>query len=97
MNCTRPSCGKRGIWRPELALRSTAKGPETLASFSDIILCEEHKETTHLPQLLSDTGWERIARHLREAGKPAPRKHLTILRYALTEPPESAEAESLPF
>ena len=97
MNCSRPKCPGRAVWQPVLGLRSSVKSKEIAARFSQILLCEMHKDQARLADYLSQSTWDRITRFMREKGKPAPQRILTTLTYVLIDSPESTDTETLPF
>ena len=97
MTCTMPSCPGRAVWRPIFAMRASAKSPEVLARLTSLALCEQHKDMARLDSLLSSSSWDKIVRHMREAGKPAPKRNLTVLRFELVDSPESTDTETLAF
>lgn len=97
MNCTRQGCPGRAVWRPMLAMKASVKSPEVTATFRDLMLCELHKDEARLMDFLSTSTWDKIVRHMREAGKVAPKRHLTTLTYEMVDSPESTDTETLPF
>jgi hypothetical protein len=78
-------------------MRLSVKSPEVIARFRDLALCEQHKDAARLLDYLSNSSWDKITRFMREAGKPAPKRHLTTLRYELVDSPESTDTETLAF
>lgn len=92
-----PNCPGRAVWRPIFAMRASAKSPEVFARLTSLALCEQHKDMVKLADLLSSSSWDKIARHMREAGKPAPKRNLTTLRFELVNSPESTDTETLAF
>jgi hypothetical protein len=97
MNCSRPNCPGTAIWRPLLCMRVSVKSPEVIGRMTKLAYCEMHKDELHLKDFLSESSWDKIMRHMREAGKPAPKRNLTTLRYELIASPESTNAEELAF
>ena len=97
MNCTREKCPGRACWRPLLEMRVSVKSPTVKATFSQLQLCENHKDEAKLTDFISGSSWDKIVRYMREAGKPAPKRHLTTLRYEMVDSPASSDTESLPF
>lgn len=97
MNCTYDKCPGRAVWQPVLGLRTAVKAKEISARFSQLQLCEMHKDQVRLANFLSSSSWDRIVRHMREAGKPAPQRNLTTLHFVMIDSPESTDTEILPF
>ena len=97
MNCTRQGCPGRAVWCPTLAMRASPKSPEVLGTFREIMLCELHKDEARLMDFLSTSSWDKIIRYMKEAGKTAPKRHLTTLTYEMVDSPESTDTETLPF
>lgn len=97
MNCTHPKCPGRGVWRPLLEMRASVKSPPRTATFVDLVLCEQHKDAAKLTNFISASSWDKIVRHLREAGKPAPKRTLTTLTFIVVDSPLSTDTEELPF
>lgn len=97
MNCTRKDCANAASWKPYLVMRASVKSTPLRATFTQLNLCERHKDEASLEDFLSPSSWDKIVRFLREAGKPAPRRQLTTLHYELIDSPESTDAEILPF
>lgn len=97
MNCTRPNCPGQATWKPYLVMRTSVKSPPLRATFTELNLCERHKDEASLADFISTSSWEKIVRFLRESGRPAPRRQLTTLHYEMVDSPESTDAEVLPF
>jgi hypothetical protein len=92
--CSRKGCERNGIWIPRLLLRQKSDGPVLGASLPNWPVCAECKLDCTIDAFLSDEGWNKIAKHLREVGRGRFSKNLTILEY--TAHPEG-EDECLPF
>jgi uncharacterized Fe-S center protein len=78
-------------------MRISVRSPEVMARYQDLSLCERHMGEAHLTDFISPSSWDKIVRYMREAGKIAPKRHLTTLRWEMVDSPESTETESLPF
>jgi hypothetical protein len=78
-------------------MRTAVKASPVRASFTNLGLCEQHKDAARLSDFLSESSWDKIVRYMREAGKPAPKRHLTTLRFIVVSSPESTDAVELPF
>jgi hypothetical protein len=77
MPCSTPGCARTPRWRPSLDLRSRKDGSPTRLTFVRLAYCDEDKEKAKLETFLSDEGFSKIARHLRERGKEVPVQKLT--------------------
>jgi hypothetical protein len=98
MKCTHDDkCPGRAVWRPLLETRPSVKSPVTPAKFTNLIFCEAHKDGARLADFISNSTWDKIVRYMREAGKPAPMRSLTTLRFEVVGSPESTDAEELAF
>jgi hypothetical protein len=69
-----------------LQLRSAKKGPVTLLRFSQLVFCDEHKATSTLESFLSDEGFVKISKYMRENGKKAPAQRNTTLAWEKLSP-----------
>jgi hypothetical protein len=78
-------------------MRASVKSTPRNATFADMVFCERHKDEAKLTDFISLSSWDKIVRFLREAGKPAPKRHLTTLRFIVVSSPESTDAEELAF
>lgn len=79
--CRARGCDKPGTARPVLELRPRRDRPGPRLRFpAEISVCEEHRASATVETFLSDEGFDKVCRHLREAGKQAPpRKHVALL------------------
>ena len=92
-----------------LELRSAKKGPVTLLRFSQLVFCDEHKASSSLESFLSDEGFVKISKYMRENGKIAPVQRCTTLTWKMlseaeltqlapaVEAAKPPEDDSLPF
>jgi hypothetical protein len=78
-------------------MKAASRAPEVKGRLTGLSLCEQHKDMTTLSSLLSGSSWDKIVRHMREAGKPAPKKPLTVVSFELMDSPESTDTETLAF
>ena len=97
MTCTHKGCPGTGVWQPLLEMRVSVKSDPLPATFVDIVLCERHKDEAKLSDFIGTSSWDKIVRYMREAGKPAPKRNLTTLRFIVVSSPESTDAVELPF
>jgi len=77
--CYLATCSSPGAWKPILKFRSRSNGPATILHFKSISTCEEHRKTSTVDSFLSEEGFDKLARHLRDAGKSVPIRRLTTL------------------
>lgn len=94
MPCSTPGCARPPSWRPGLDLRSRKDGSPTRLTFARLAYCDEDKEKATLATFLSDEGFSKIARHLRERGKEVPVQKLTALAWTRLDAPALAELSS---
>jgi hypothetical protein len=96
--CYLSPCTEPGIWQPILNLKSRSNGTVTALRFAAIRACDKHKTASTVDSFLSDEGFDKLARHLRDAGKSAPQRRLTTLSWkrAPIETPPTASQESPP-
>lgn len=86
MACSFNNCNGSGSWTPILELRSRKNGAVTCLTFKKLAYCNEHKTTSSLADFLSDEGFTKIVKHMRENGKIAPVQRCTTLTWKnLTE------------
>ena len=86
MPCSFNNCKGSGRWAPILELRSRKNGAVTCLTFKKLAYCDEHKTTSSLTDFLSDEGFTKIVKHMRENGKVAPVQRNTTLAWkALSE------------
>lgn len=109
MVCSFVSCKGSGCWIPILELRSRKNGAVTQLTFRTLAYCNEHKKTSVLADFLSDEGFTKIVRHLRENGKDTPVQRCTTLTWKMLSETEQErlapvieaakppEDDSLPF
>jgi len=79
MKCSQEGCSEKGIFRPVLNLRASRTGSTTKLRFTQLGLCESHHRNKTIDDFLSAEGFDKLVKHLREAGKHAPVRKLTLL------------------
>ena len=79
MTCSQDGCSEIGIFRPVLNLRSSRTGSATKLRFTQLGLCETHHRIKTVNDFLSVEGFDKLVKHLREAGKTAPVRKFTQL------------------
>lgn len=94
MSCKRDGCPGTGIWVPVLLLRQKKGQDHRRARLPEVEQCELHKDQSTLNDFLSAEGWDKMQRHLREAGLGRFVKNLTTLDW---EPAPGKEDQCLPF
>jgi hypothetical protein len=94
--CKKEECPGTGIWVPVLLVRKRKEEKPLRVRFGEIFQCEFHKDHGTVADYLSDEGWDKLQKHLREAGKGRFIHSLTTLTW---EPATGAEGETecLPF
>ena len=95
MKCSKTDCPGIGRHSPVLLLRKTKKGSPLRAELRQLAICEGHKESATVNDFLSDEGWDKISKKLREAGKGTFSKGLTSIDWQPTE--AEVSPEELPF
>ena len=86
MPCSNENCTHEARWRPVLEMRSAKKGPITTVKLSQLVYCEDHKATSTLATFLSNEGFTKIAKFMRENGKKAPAQRNTTLTWEELSP-----------
>jgi hypothetical protein len=96
--CYLAACDTLGIWQPILNLKSRSNGAITTLRFKTIRVCDEHKKESTVDSFLSDEGFDKLVRHLRDAGKTIPLHRLTNLSWerAPIDPSMAAAKEDSP-
>ena len=96
--CYLDPCTNPGIWQPILNLKTRSNGAITPLRFKTIRVCDEHKKDCTVDSFLSNEGFDKLARHLRDAGKPVPQHRLTSLSWERNpiEEPSTTPKESQP-
>ncbi len=89
MPCSQDDCQSNPLWRPVIELRSRRGGPAERVSFTQLGYCEIHKASSNLATFLSDEGFTKISKFLREAGHDTPDRPLTTLSWAAITPDEA--------
>lgn len=90
MNCSTENCQEKARWHPILITRSKKNGPITKVVLSQIALCDHHKEVDDLDNFLSDEGFVKLSKFMKEYGKTAPVQRLITLDWKKI-PPEDFE------
>lgn len=86
MACSQGRCQNPCEWKPVLELRTKKSDPPTRLRFKTLGYCTEHKSGLVLSNFLSDEGFVKIAKFMRENGKPSPVQKITSLAFeALTK------------
>ena len=79
MSCYHRNCSKTPKWHPVLILRSRKNSSPFRMKFLQLLFCDSHRESYTLNDLLSDEGFTKISKFLKENGKTAPSQRCTIL------------------
>lgn len=98
MKCYDEKCPCNGIWMPVLMFRTTPKSKSMKSRMIELGLCEQHKDTYNIDNFLSNEGWTKIEKFLRENGRQNYKKGLTLLDWELRpEVPKYDPDADLPF
>ena len=62
-----------------MALQKSSKHDPMLVKFHQLGYCDHHQTTLKIDAFLSDEGFTKLAKHLREAGKGRMQKKLSVL------------------
>lgn len=92
--CTWKLCEQPGIWLPKLIFRRTKKDEPFGAVLSEKAVCDLHRDHAQLQTYLSDEGWDKISKFLRESGRGRFMKSLTELEFV---PNKQSGETCLPF
>lgn len=79
--CSHDDCREPARWQPLLELRSGPRAVPRRLTFLRLGYCDEHRQTLGLGPLLSDEGFAKIARDLREAGREKISRDATTLAW----------------
>ncbi len=90
-NCARKDCPGIGYYVPILQIRMKKKDKPLSAELPQLIVCEGHRLSSVVTDFLSDEGWDKIVKHLREAGRGGFSKTLTTLAWREIEVPNDSE------
>lgn len=66
-----------------LELRASPRGTARRLYFEQLGYCDAHKKSTTIATFLSEEGWDRMAKTLREAGKERIDRRSTTLAWEL--------------
>lgn len=91
MKCYKTDCEKDGTFKTVLELRSKKNGPVTKLRFRTVLFCEDHSKSIGILDVLSDEGFVKISKFMRENGKPAPvQRCITLSFESVTEESKNA-------
>ena len=86
MSCSFDACNKEGRWQPVLELRVRKKDPPTKARLVKLGYCDGHKQVMTIDDVLSDEGFTKISKFMRERGKQPPSKrNITLVFEELSD------------
>jgi hypothetical protein len=86
-SCAKTGCQEKGVWIPELYFwacrqhKESPVGEPAKTLFHDLHLCEEHKNSTVIEDIMDDKGWAFIQRSFMKVGKAIPERELTELHF----------------
>lgn len=81
MPCSHEDCPRSPKWVPVLELRSGPRAVPRVLKFMRLGYCDEHRGATTLGSLLSEEGFNKIAKILRESGKEKISRDATTLAW----------------
>jgi hypothetical protein len=93
MTCSQDDCQEAPLWRPIIETRSRRGETPTRVSLVQLGYCEEHRKTSGLATFLSDEGFTKLNKFLRETGRESPDRSLTSLGWSPITNEEAAELE----
>jgi len=80
--CQRKGCDRPALWHPILSLRVHLDHPLALAKIP-LALCDDHKRSTKVEDLLCDEGWAAISTEFASRGHALPHRELTTLAWEM--------------
>ena len=89
MTCSKDGCANEGLWHPVIRLRSL-DGTASEAIFGQFHLCDDHRASAKLSELLLDGDWVEILRGFAEAGVALPDRAATHLGFISVWDPVTA-------
>ncbi len=93
MTCSHDDCKEPARWRPALELRARKGSEPRLARFTQLAYCDQHRASLGIETFLSDEGFVKLVKHVREAGLAAPSKQHTTLTWVKLTPEEMDTAD----
>ena len=97
MNC-HFGCERDGIWTPLIMCRKTPKSNPLRSRMFELGVCDLHKDKSSIKNFLSDEGWTKIEKFLRENGHQGYKQGCTYLDWELKpEVPRFNEYEGSAF
>ena len=88
MPCSHDKCSNEANWRPMLEFRSRKNSETTNVRFSQLLYCNQHRQSLTIVNFLSDEGFTKMVKFLKENGKPAPVQRYTTLNWEELSPNE---------
>lgn len=80
--CHTRGCDLPGTCRPVLELRPRKDRPGPRVRFrDDVSMCPGHAGAATVETFLSNEGFDKLCKHLREAGKKAPPRKYVVLHW----------------
>ena len=82
--CHMEACPLTGTWQPILRLRPKKDAEPLGIRFRSIRVCDHHRSISTVETFLSDEGFDKLSRHLRDSGRPMPKRRLVTLDWERT-------------
>ena len=79
MPCSQDDCPADPRWQPALVLHPRRGGSTSKATFCRLGYCDEHRQIATVETFLSDEGFVKLAKFMRESGKAPPDRALVEL------------------
>lgn len=81
--CDMKDCAEEGAWIPSLVFYAhrSLKNDTPLVSWFKLWVCDAHRDSMTVGDVLSDDGWNKIARSLQICGRAVPDRSRTKLRF----------------
>lgn len=78
--CDRIDCIAEARWMPVLRLRVRKGGPAVAAQIG-LRICDEHRRTSTLDDVMGDAGWKQLVDNITAQGLVAPKREHTELTF----------------
>jgi hypothetical protein len=75
-----------GHWRPIITMRPTWWKGEPATAAMGLLICDDHKKATAVPDLISDEGWAQIVASFDAIKRTRPDREATGLRWHYVTP-----------
>lgn len=79
--CNKTGCNALSVWRVGFTLLLRGWEHVPVPAYLGLVVCDEHKASMKLEDVLTDDGWNGIAEGFRAIARPVPTRELTTLRF----------------